>query len=294
MTTSRLRSPKAGRISGFPSRAAFVIAWLSFFAFAIIFSIIAYNYIFSYSGIVAYFLFAHCSHTTWSWLPAFWVWANNVRRSKTFPSAILKFKRIVSLSALWSATARTLRILVPPGKTSPPGRWRTYVRLHTDNTRKPPSAARGNRRRSPPCSRGKRRHVRAASAGIRRHLPLPPSWLFEISMRNFSPTWSCIIRLGGQAGAAVRPPVIGGHGAGSVFREGRAHPCQGIRFADASHERSEPRQRWLQGCLWLGDASRPQPTAEVPQLLRRSQRRIPDPRLAGRTAPWPPQGLRRV
>ena len=63
----------------------------------------------------------------------------------------------------------------------------------------------------------------------------------------------------GQAGAAVRPPVIGGHGAESVFREGRAHPCQGIRFADASHERSEPRQRWLQGCLWLGDVSRPQP-----------------------------------
>ena len=180
------------------------------------------------------------------------VWANNVRRSKTFPSAILKFERIVSLSALLSATARTLRILVPPGKTSPPGRWRTYVRLHTDNTRTPPSAARGNRRRSPPCSRGKRRHVRAAGtamfarrcrhvlaayAAIRRHLPLPPSWLFEISMRNFSPTWSCIIRLGGQAGTAVRPPVIGGHGAGSVFRVGGRTPARAS--ASRTHPKNE-------------------------------------------------------
>ena len=60
------------------------------------------------------------------------VWANNVRRSKTFPSAILKFERIVSLSALLSATARTLRILVPPGKTATSGRWRTM----TDYTRR--------------------------------------------------------------------------------------------------------------------------------------------------------------
>ena len=173
------------------------------------------------------------------------MWANNVRRSKTFPSAILKFKRIVSLSALWSATARTLRILVPPGKTSPPGRWRTYVRLHTDNTRTPPSAARGNRRRSPPCSRGKRRHVRAAGAAmfarrcrhvlaayaaIRSHLPLPPSWLFEISMRNLSPTGSCIIRLGGQAAPTPSRP--------HVLRR------TVVLFASS---------------LWLGGMSRPQP-----------------------------------
>ena len=38
----------------------------------------------------------------------------------------------------------------------------------------------------------------------------------------------------------------------------------------------------------------PSATAEVPQLLRRYLQRIPNSRLAGRPAPWPPQGLRRV
>ena len=45
------------------------------------------------------------------------------------------------------------------------------------------------------------------------------------------------------------PPAETGAGAG-------LHPCQGIRFADVSPERSEPRKRWLQGCLPAGGYDR--------------------------------------
>ena len=40
--------------------------------------------------------------------------------------------------------------------------------------------------------------VTGLSLTITHYVPLPQSLFFEISMRNFSPTWSCIIRLGGQ------------------------------------------------------------------------------------------------